>query len=135
MTVSSTELSGLMNLGASCVLNATLMNPCVHQDACKVVQMLIDRLETGIAPTVVHDMFGGRTIDTITRVAEECIAHRDELFYTFTLPIAESTNIAEALAQFRATDCSTEPNQYLAESLGGKIDAKKSTSMGHMPRT
>jgi hypothetical protein len=135
MTVFSIELSRLMNLGASCFLNVTLMNPCVHQDACKVVQMLIDRLETGIALIIVHDMFGGRTIDMISRVAEECVAHRDELFSAFTLTIAESTNIAEALAQFRATDCSIGPNQYLAESLGGKIDAKKSTSMVDMPRT
>jgi ubiquitin C-terminal hydrolase len=113
--------------------DGTPMNPRLQQDACEFVQMLIDKLENGIGHDVLHAMFRGTTIDTITGLTDDYVAHRDQQFYTFTLPIAGSTNASEAFEKFLAIDYLTGPNQYLAEPLGRKINAKKFSSIGNLP--
>ncbi|OHS98597.1 Clan CA, family C19 [Tritrichomonas foetus] len=109
------------------------MNPRVQQDACEFVQILIDKLENGIGKEFIQSLFGGTTVDNIEGISEEYHATRDQSFYTFTLPIKDIHNTTEALIALQSPDFLTGANQYHADTLDKKIDAKKYQMIGKLP--
>jgi ubiquitin C-terminal hydrolase len=109
------------------------MNVTVQQDACEITQILIDRLEKGLAAGVVHDLLGGTTVDTIDGMTEDYHTTHDQPFYTFNLPIENAPNSDAGFEKFQNVDFFTGGNQYSAEELGRKIDAKKFASLGRLP--
>ncbi|OHS93496.1 hypothetical protein TRFO_40213 [Tritrichomonas foetus] len=107
------------------------MNPCIQQDACEFVQMLIDKLEGGLGRDFVNGLFGGTTVDTIEGISDEYKATRSQPFSTFTLPVKGFANFAQAIEI--VPDFFTGNNQYMADTLNKKIDAKKWQSIGKVP--
>lgn len=109
------------------------MNPRVQQDACEFVQILIDKLEKGLGKEFIQSLFAGTTVDNIEGISEEYHATRNQPFYTFTMPIKDLTNVEEALYAMQNPDFLTGANQYHADQLDRKIDAKKFQKIGSLP--
>lgn len=110
------------------------MNPMVQQDALEFAQMLIDKLEGGLSPAFLNQIFGGTTIDKFIGLSEEYESQQKQPFTSFTLPIQGSSNVFEALLKLQDPDFLTGANQYYAESLKKKIDAKKVAMFGKLPQ-
>lgn len=107
------------------------MNPRLQQDASEFVQMLIDKLETGLGRDFTNGLFGGTTVDTIEGISEEYHATRNQPFSTYQLPVQGYTNFDQAIQA--VPDFFTGNNQYYADDLKKKIDAKKWQSIGKVP--
>ena len=109
------------------------MNPMVQQDAYEFAQMLVDKIEGGLSREVIQDLFGGNTVDVIEGMSTEYKAERNIPFTSITLPIAGSSTMSEALEKFELPDFLTGDNQYQADGIG-KIDAKKYSKLGKLPK-
>ena len=109
------------------------MNPMVQQDAYEFAQMLVDKIEGGLSREVIQDLFGGNTVDVIEGMSTEYKAERNIPFTSITLPIAGSSTMNEALEKFELPDFLTGDNQYQADGIG-KIDAKKYSKLGKLPK-
>ncbi|OHT10220.1 hypothetical protein TRFO_20511 [Tritrichomonas foetus] len=110
------------------------MDPLIQQDAVEFTQMLIDKLESGLTREFMNDIFGGTTLDKFEGISDHFISQSEQSFSSFTLPIQGSSNVDEAFLKYQNPDFFTGENQYFAESLNKKIDAKKYAILGKLPR-
>lgn len=110
------------------------MDPRFQQDACEFIQMLIDKLEGGLTPQFIADFFAGTTQEKIEGINEKFEGASNQPFTTFTLPIDGLNDTDEAFVQYQSPDFLTGNNQYYADSIEKKIDAKKVSYLGKLPK-
>ena len=109
------------------------MNPRIQQDVCEFVQILIDKLEKGLGEDFVRSLFGGTTVDKIEGISDKYSRNSDQPFYILTIPINKLNNLDESLCSMMNPDFLIGANQYHAEELDKKIDAKKYQKIGKLP--
>lgn len=109
------------------------MNPEIQQDAFEFTQMLIDKLEGGLTPKFLNQIFGGTQIVEFVGLSETYQSSSVQPFTSLTLPIQDSTNVYEAFSKMQNPNFFTGENQYYAESLHKKIDAKNIQRLGKLP--
>lgn len=103
----------------------TKLNPHIQQDASEFVQMLIDKLDLG--KVIPKTTFNGSFVQVIESIEDENIfkTTRNEGFSI--LPINIAPTLEEGFDKIHDPDYLTD---YYAESLGKKIDAKKTEYLG-----
>ena len=109
------------------------MNPRIQQDACEFVEMLLDKLETGLDRDMIKKMFGGTTVNTFDGIEEQYHSTSSHPNYTLVLPMPGCKDMASAFEKFQAVDYFTGSDGYEAKELGRKIDVKKYESLGVLP--
>jgi len=110
------------------------MNPRVQQDACEFAQMLIDKLEKGLGVEFVSSLFKGKSTFIIEGINESYQSESNEQWLTFNLSVKDTNSMSDSFSKFMLPDYFTGANQYKAESLQKKIDAKKYGRISLLPK-
>jgi len=105
-----------------------IINPRDQQDASEFLQMVLDQL-----PSSLHHIFKGQYQSVIEGVTEEYQSFTNEDFYTVCLDIKGLKSINESFDSFMQSENFSGDRQYMAETLGHKIDAKKFTRILKAP--
>lgn len=110
--------------------DGTKLNVHTQQDASEFIQMLIDKVSLIVPQT----MFRGMLVNHIDGITEEFHAERCEPFTVLALPITSpSTSLNDCLDSIHNINYFTDKNQYFAESLKKKIDAKQIEYLQNLP--
>ncbi|KAK8872087.1 hypothetical protein M9Y10_007845 [Tritrichomonas musculus] len=107
------------------------LNPRVQQDASEFTIMMIDKL----SPIIPNSMFNGKLLFKVEGInqEDEYLAERNEPFSVLILPINQSKTLEECLTAFNSPSFFTNNNQYYADTLKRKIDAKQSDFIQELP--
>ena len=122
------QLSNKPSQSTMALCKSLKVNPIEQQDAVEFLQRILDEL-----PKVCSESYTGRIVNTIEGIHEEFKVFNTETFFTMTLDVKGFSCFEESFESFLQEENFVGDNQYLAESLGKKIDAKRSTRIDECP--
>lgn len=107
------------------------LNPRIQQDASEFTIMMVDKL----ASIIPNSMFNGKLLFRVEGInpEDEYLAERNEPFSVLILPINQSKTLEECFVAFNSPSFFTNNNQYYADTLKRKIDAKQSDFIQELP--
>jgi len=108
------------------------LNPRNQQDAAEFVQMLIDKLEP--LSNQIHSLFCGKLINSINGIDVEYKSAVVEPFSTLAVEVDGLSSLNDSLNRIHDPDFFTDKNQYYADSLKQKINAKKISFILELPK-
>ena len=104
------------------------VSPVEQMDAVEFLQSLLDKL-----PASVSEPYTGTIVNTIEGMHEVFSVSNTENFFTMTLDVKGFSCFEDSFESFLQEEKFVGDNQYLAESLGKKIDAKRFARIGKCP--
>ncbi|KAK8891148.1 hypothetical protein M9Y10_028354 [Tritrichomonas musculus] len=99
-----------------------------QQDAIELFQFLIDKF-----PKPLHDMYEGQIVNTIKGIDVEFESNNYESFYNICLTVKGFDNFEDSFESFLKEEIFSGDNQYYAESIKSKIDARKYSRINKLP--
>jgi ubiquitin C-terminal hydrolase len=108
------------------------LNPHQQQDATEFCQMLIDTMQI-LGPSEMTNLFQVKTRMTIEGLDEPWQGQHDEQNCVLLLDVANCPDLATSLDRFHSVNYFRGRNQYYAESLQRKINAKGVAWLSSLP--
>lgn len=106
------------------------IDPKIQQDAVEFYQALLDKLTSTKINT---SLYTGQFVNTIEGITEKYQSSVNEDFYVLALNIRGVQSFEDAISQSLQDSIFIGENQYFADSLGHKIDAKKYSKIEFAP--
>lgn len=99
-----------------------------QQDAIELYQFLIDKL-----PKNLKDLYEGQIVNTIEGINVDYQSKNYESFYNLCLTVKGFSNIEDSFNSFLTEEMFQDDNQYYADTIGTKIDARKYSRISKLP--